>query len=75
MQTKTHTIHGLSLVSTIIQAGLLVGILILIPLIYTEALPKGMLATLHCPTATATTASSASHGCAYRVHREACKFI
>jgi protein TonB len=36
------------LVSTIIQAALL-GILILIPLIYTEALPKGMLTTFIVP--------------------------
>src|SRR6202050_2052375 len=33
------------LVSTIVQASIL-GILILIPLIYTEALPKAMLSTL-----------------------------
>src|SRR5271163_292334 len=36
------------LVSTIIHAAIL-GILILIPLIYTEALPKGMLATFIVP--------------------------
>src|ERR1700690_1144822 len=36
------------LVSTIIQAAIL-GILILIPLIYTEALPKGMLTTFIVP--------------------------
>src|ERR1700722_8985684 len=36
------------LVSTIIQAAIL-GVLILIPLIYTEALPKGMLATFIVP--------------------------
>jgi protein TonB len=45
--TKTHKSWTV-LVSTIIQAGLL-GILILIPLIYTEALPKGMLATFIVP--------------------------
>jgi periplasmic protein TonB len=44
---KTHKSWTV-LVSTIIQAGLL-GILILIPLIYTEALPKGMLATFIVP--------------------------
>src|SRR5271163_559552 len=36
------------LVSTILQAAIL-GVLILIPLIYTEALPKGMLATFIVP--------------------------
>jgi protein TonB len=45
--TKTHKSWTV-LVSTIIQAGLL-GILILIPLIYTEALPKGMLTTFIVP--------------------------
>src|ERR1700678_985203 len=44
---KTHKSWTV-LVSTIIQAGLL-GILILIPLIYTEALPKAMLATFIVP--------------------------
>ena len=45
--TKTHKSWTV-VVSTIIQAALL-GILILIPLIYTEALPKGMLTTFIVP--------------------------
>jgi periplasmic protein TonB len=45
--SKTHKSWTV-LVSTIIQATLL-GILILIPLIYTEALPKGMLTTFIVP--------------------------
>jgi periplasmic protein TonB len=45
--TKTHKSWTV-LVSTIIQAVLL-GILIVIPLIYTEALPKGMLTTFIVP--------------------------
>jgi periplasmic protein TonB len=45
--TKTHKSWTV-LVSTIIQAALL-GILIVIPLIYTEALPKGMLTTFIVP--------------------------
>ena len=45
--TKTHKSWTV-VVSTVIQAVLL-GILILIPLIYTEALPKGMLTTFIVP--------------------------
>src|SRR5271170_6068247 len=45
--TKTHKSWTV-VVSTIVQAALL-GVLILIPLIYTEALPKGMLATFIVP--------------------------
>lgn len=45
--TKTHKSWTV-VVSTIVQAGIL-GILILIPLIYTEALPKGMLTTFIVP--------------------------
>ena len=45
--TKTHKSWTV-VVSTVVQAVLL-GILILIPLIYTEALPKGMLTTFIVP--------------------------
>ena len=49
--------------SAIIQAGLL-GILILIPLIYTEALPKAMLNDVPGPAAPASSAASSCCGSA-----------
>ena len=57
------------ILSTAAQVSV-IGVLILIPLIYTEALPKQLLTTFLAAPPRSSPASSASRGCP--AHRETC---